>query len=318
MGPISRLWGVAVALWAGGAVAAEAPAPSRLAAVVAGKPITALDVAQRLRLSNINPRKATSDEWKMALTAEVDRAVLLAAAQRENIAVSGAEVDEAVEARRTGPGAEDYERRARIMSLDRQQERKRAREQLMIRKLLSQKLGSKLFVSTAAVAEWYEKNKDLLASPEVRVARVITVLVGSTEDSAAARKKVSTLRKRVLDGADFAALARGHSDDPWAEKGGLLEPMQEGMSGCIFAEHVFSIEKPGVVTEPFETKIGVHILKLEEIRPSVIPNFKEVQEPVRRRLLEQLRAKHVQELVRQLRQKTAVKVFWENVLPAAE
>jgi len=197
------------------------------------------------------------------------------------------------------------------------------REQLLVERLLARKLGAKLFVAPGAVSAWYKKNKDLLAGPEVRVARVMTAEggpktagpkgAGAATAAATARAKIKRLRERVLGGADFAKLARDGSAGPWAKKGGLLEPMEQGDSGPVFAERVFGLAKPGDVTEIFETDAGLHFLRLEEVRPGKVPSFKDAQEAIRTRLQAELRAKHVSELARELRRKTAVRVFWRHI-----
>lgn len=305
--------GIVCCLMLGGAaLGARAAEPGRLAAVVAGRPVTVRELAGWLRLRGIEPEKAGARSWQGALDAVIDRAVLAAAAEQEKVQVLDAEVTSAIAARRKGAGAGAYARRVALMGLGREQERRMMREQLLIERLLARKLGAKLFVAPGAVSAWYKKNKDLLAGPEVRVARVMTV-EGEPKGAGAAGAKIKRLRERVLGGADFAKLARDSSAGPWAKKGGLLEPMEEGDSGPVFAERVFRLGKPGDMTEVFETDAGLHFLRLEEVRPGKVPSFKDAQEGIRRRLQAELRAKHVSELARELRRKTAVRVFWRHI-----
>ena len=117
------------------------------------------------------------------------------------------------------------------------------RERLLIQRLLVDKLGTKLYVPPGAVVEWYKKNKDLLAGPEVRTARVITVRFKETgagdEAVAAARRKINRLRQEALGGGDFAKLAKRHSEDPWAPRGGLLDPIRDGDEASVFAAPLF-------------------------------------------------------------------------------
>ena len=218
----------------------------------------------------------------------------------------------AIDEWRRGPDAAEHARRIRLLGLGPEREAQSVREQLLIEALLSRKLGAKLFISPKAMVEWYEKNKDLLAGPEVRIARVMTVRAGPTGD-AAAKTKIAGLRRKVLLGGDFAELARKHSAGPWAGKGGLLDPMSRNNSGNVFAERVFQLKKPGDVTDIFVTAAGLHFLKLEAVRPGEVPAFKEVQGRIRRRLGEKLRAKHITELAQQARRKTTVRVFWHNI-----
>ncbi len=290
---------------------AERPAPSQVVAVVAGRPITLLELSQWLRLADIDPDKAGRQDWQDALGAAIDRAVLIEAGKTEKIGATDEEVARAIEARRSGPEADEYLRRVRLLELTESQERDRMREQLLIDGLLMRKLGSALFVAPSAVAEWYEKNKDLLAGPEVRVARVITVrrAAGGGDPKA----QFAEISKRLAAGEDFAALAKAHSADPWAEKGGLMPPLRGRDCGSIFAERVFGLAKAGDVSDVFETDAGVHILKLEGIRPPVVPSFEQAREAVHQRLLDELRAKHIPPVVQELRLRTTVTIFWQQL-----
>ena len=304
-------------LAAGLAVGAEFVQASRLVAVAAGRPVTTVDLANRLRLKGIDLAEATQEDWEDALTVEIDRAVLLDAAGRAKIDVSDDDVTRTVAERRTGPRAGEYVRQVELLGLDKRGERDRMREQLLMEGFLVRKLGAKLFVAPKAVAEWYENNKDVLASPEVRVARVLTVRVGLDGDAGSAKEKAEALREKARRGEDFEELAKEHSADPWAANGGLLEPMQRGESGSLFAEPVFAIAEAGEIGPVFETELGFHVLKLEEVRPAVVPTFEEAQEAVREILLDRLRAEHVSKLVDGLRRATTVQIFRDQ-LPMPE
>jgi|GEM_PF-4983908 len=300
-------------LAAGTAAGAELAQASRLVAVAAGRPVTTVDLANRLRLKGIAPTEATEQDWEDALTVEVDRAVLLDAAGRAGIDVSDDDVTRSVAQRRGGPHAEEYVRQVELLGLDKLGERDRMRERLLMEGFLARKLGAKLFVGPKAVAEWYAENKDMLASPEVRVARVLTVRVGPDGDAGAAKEQAEELLGRAGRGEDFAELAKEHSDDPWAANGGLLEPMERGGSGSLFAAPVFAISEAGGIAPVFETGLGFHVLKLEEIRTAVVPTFDEAQDTVREILLDRLRAEHVSRLVEVRRRATTVQVFRDRM-----
>jgi len=304
---------IPVMLTAAWAQAQDEAAPSRLAALVAGRPVTLADLEQRIRLRNVEPGKAAREDWDHALESAVNRALFLAAAEREEIKVPDEDLARALEATRSGPGAKEHQREAALLGLTRDQEVERVRESLLIQELLRRKLGAKLVVTPDAIREWYEKNKDLLASPEVRAARVITLRPQRKEDAAATNEKLTGLRRRAMSGEDFAALARERSQDPWAGRGGRLDPMQRGLSGSIFAERVFALGKPGDVSEPFETNAGLHLLRLEDITPKKVPSFEEAQPAVRERVFQELSAKLLAELAGELRRKTPVRVFWSEI-----
>ncbi len=86
----------------------------------------------------------------------------------------------------------------------------------------------------------------------------------SEESKLAIRQKLLDLRKRVIDGEDFATLAILYSEDPGsASTGGELG--FQGRSELVpeFAEATFSL-KLGAVSPIVQTKFGYHIIQLIE------------------------------------------------------
>lgn len=93
-------------------------------------------------------------------------------------------------------------------------------------------------------------------------ARHILIRPNEVVSVADARLRLEQLRERILAGADFAALARAHSDDSGsAVKGGDLGWVNPGTMVPRFEEAMNQLE-PGMVSEPFETEFGWHIVQV--------------------------------------------------------
>ncbi len=81
-----------------------------------------------------------------------------------------------------------------------------------------------------------------------------------------ALEEAQDLRQQILDGADFAKLAREHSDDQQsARRGGDLGFMSREDFVRAYAEAAYNLE-PGEVSEVVESEFGYHIIKLEAKR----------------------------------------------------
>ena len=87
-------------------------------------------------------------------------------------------------------------------------------------------------------------------------------IISATE----ARSRIEQLRRRVLSGEDFAALARANSDDTAsAVDGGDLGWVKPGKLTPEF-EDVMDATTVGAVSEPFSTPFGWHILRVDDRR----------------------------------------------------
>jgi len=85
-----------------------------------------------------------------------------------------------------------------------------------------------------------------------------------TEDKA--RERIDALRKRIVEGADFAEQAKAHSDDKTtANLGGDLGWFQAGTFGTGIDAAMKPL-KDGEVSEPFRTELGWHIVKRIGVR----------------------------------------------------
>jgi parvulin-like peptidyl-prolyl isomerase len=114
---------------------------------------------------------------------------------------------------------------------------------------------------------------------------------------AAAKSKAEALLKEIKAGADFAEVAKAKSDDAATKtKGGLIEgwlpakptPEQTEQAqwfkrgdkkyqyGDEFDEVVFKKLKPGEVSDVFKGSSGYYIVKLEDIKEDLPPDYNDV------------------------------------------
>ncbi len=150
-------------------------------------------------------------------------------------------------------------------------------------------------------------------SQDVEQAHVRHILVRTSEvvSEADARRRLTDLRERIVTGgADFAELARLHSQDASASKGGDLGWVLPGDTVPEF-ERAFVALKPGEVSQPIRTPFGYHLIQLLERRSAGLT-------PERRRMQARLALKErkadeaYQEWLRQLRDRTYVEVRLED------
>jgi peptidyl-prolyl cis-trans isomerase SurA len=80
-----------------------------------------------------------------------------------------------------------------------------------------------------------------------------------------ARERLRRLRERIVAGADFAEIAKQHSEDASAQKGGDLGWVAAGDTVPDF-ERTMNALKEGEVSEPFQTPFGWHLVQVVQRR----------------------------------------------------
>jgi peptidyl-prolyl cis-trans isomerase D len=129
-----------------------------------------------------------------------------------------------------------------------------------------------------AVKAAYKANEARYKSPESRRASHILLKTGSDAETKAAKEKAEGILAQVKKApADFAKLAKQHSQDPGsAEKGGDLDWFSRGAMVKAFEDAVFSM-KDGEISELVRSDFGFHIIRVSGIRPERVKPFDEVK-----------------------------------------
>jgi peptidyl-prolyl cis-trans isomerase SurA len=138
------------------------------------------------------------------------------------------------------------------------------------------------------------------------LARHILIKTSEVVADAEAQRRIVALRERITNGGDFAELARQHSNDLSAAKGGDL--------GWIFAgdtvpefERVMDGLKPGELSEPTRSPFGWHLIQVMDRRFQDASN--ERQRLVARSALRERKSEEAfQDWLRQLRDRAYVEI----------
>jgi peptidyl-prolyl cis-trans isomerase SurA len=142
----------------------------------------------------------------------------------------------------------------------------------------------------------------------VEQTRLRHILIRTTEavSDADARRRILQLRERIMNGADFAEIARTNSDDTTAARGGELDWVYPGDTVPEF-ERAYEALKIGEVSEPVRTPFGYHLIQVLERRTSeASPERRRLQ--ARQVLRERKADEAYQEWLRQLRDQTYVEL----------
>lgn len=139
-----------------------------------------------------------------------------------------------------------------------------------------QRVARKADTSETALRAYYDAHQpDFQGPPRVRARHV---LFKTREDAAAARAQ-------LLKGADFAALAREKSVDPYSrDNGGDLGWISAGTMVKSFEDALFAL-KPGEISDLVESNYGFHVIRVDELQPAAVRAFGLVRDEIRDRML---------------------------------
>jgi peptidyl-prolyl cis-trans isomerase D len=158
-------------------------------------------------------------------------------------------------------------------------------------------IRSKLVVPPADIERAYNDRIGEYTTPEqVRASHILFRTEG--QDEAAVRAQAEEVLKKAKAGADFAALAKQHSQDEGsAPNGGDLDYFGRGRMVPEFDAVAFTLE-PGQISDLVKTSFGFHIIKLVDKKVGTTRPLEEV----RAQLQDQLSVERAQQQAADLAQ----------------
>ena len=218
----------------------------------------------------------------------IDRVLLRQEIKRRGIVADAATVDAELlktEQRLGGnpQWAQDRERALPLLRGRLEEENKIAQLEKQIR----QGAGPVSGLGEAAIRQYYQDNPEKFTTPErLRVSLILLKVEpsASAQTWKAAEQEATQLVAKLRNGGDFAALARLHSADASAAKGGDLGYIHHGMLAADAQQALDKMVSPGAISPPVMLLQGVVVLRLDE-RVAPVLNAMDVAEPRVRELL---------------------------------
>jgi len=136
-------------------------------------------------------------------------------------------------------------------------------------------------------------------------ARHILIKTGELVSPVEAQRRITELRERILNGADFAEIARTHSEDVGsAANGGDLSWVNPGQTVPEF-EKAMDALKPGELSTPVKSPFGLHLIQVQERRVRDVSQEREA-ENARKQLHARKADERYEQWLRQLRDEAFV------------
>jgi parvulin-like peptidyl-prolyl isomerase len=185
----------------------------------------------------------------------IDEKVMLLRAKELSISVSDADLMKKVgEIKESNSSDEGFDKANTTHTVDYGQWKEELRKRIILEKLISADVNSKIQVKEEERKIYRRKHKGLYA-PEKKV-HVAQIVVREQE-------KAETILKRLMKGEDFAKVAREESIGPEAKAGGDLGFVSQGFMPEEIDAAIFS-QQPGEIGPVIRSPFGFHIFKIIE------------------------------------------------------
>lgn len=166
-----------------------------------------------------------------------------------------------------------------------------ARRKILLAKLMEQEVDGKLQLGKDEARAYYDAHQEEFMTP--LLLRASHILVKTEEEA-------HRIRQRVLDGESFEDLARAHSTDTTASRGGDIGFFQKGQLVREFEVAALAL-KPGDLGEVVRSSFGHHVIKLTDRLEPSLREFRAVRGAIEERLLNQKRSDLLKALIEKLK-----------------
>lgn len=176
-----------------------------------------------------------------------------------------------------------------------------AREELRLAMLFDRIATRDIEVSEAEIKEYYQKNQAEFIKPEMRRLREMVLKTAAEAEN---------IRNELINGVDFASLARVKSVGLDRDKGGDRGYIVKGVLNQVAPDVekiAFTLEQ-GEISPVIEAPDGFHIVRVEQIIPQYQLEFEE-HIPAITLKVKLAKCRPFQEILEKLRRESSIQLF---------
>jgi len=176
----------------------------------------------------------------------------------------------------------------------------KTKQQLLVLELIKE-ASQKVDVSSKEIEDYYNTYKEQLKEPEER--QVSEIVLASEQDA-------KDILIQLLQGADFATLAKNNSKSSSAKDGGDLGFIKKGKKSVQFDMVAFSDSlDAGKISSIFKTPEGYSIIKLEAKRGGKQKPLSEMWDDIKRGLIFLKQQQVIEEMIGKLSRDSKIEIY---------
>jgi peptidyl-prolyl cis-trans isomerase SurA len=246
----------------------------RVVCVVNNDAITQYELDEAELYYLAETRERTSDgEARKALRGRllqnlIENRIQLQQAEREKVTVDDVELAESltdIMKKLKAKDEKELEEIIKSQGLTVDGVKKRLREQLMVQRVIRRKVALRISVTEQEIDKYLSDNREKLETGLTFSARHILMVPNPNKGEEGwieARKKAEEVYGLLLEGQDFADMARKYSEDSSAKDGGALGAIKRGELAPDIEEAIMRLQ-PGEISTPFRSQVGYHLFRLD-------------------------------------------------------
>ena len=250
-------------------------------------------------------KETTSEEmaWlkNRVLEQIIHNSLLSQEVKRNGIGVSQEELNEALLKTKSGYSEDSFQKQLAFEGLTYKEWENSIENNLLINKLISNLVNSKVSVSDSEMRRYFENNESKFHKSEQ--VKALHIMVETEEEIRTIQKELQSKQK------DFSALAREFSLGPEGVRGGDLGYFEAGQIPEEF-DNVFKLKINGV-SDIIRTPYGFHLFKVEDKVEERKMSFEESKKQVEKILLEELQGSAFQKWLVQLKEKSEIEIKYD-------
>lgn len=161
----------------------------------------------------------------------------------------------------------------------------------------------------------FDRESDGRMVEKAQVRHILLQAQINEEDNQKTMERLKEFREQIMNGkAKFEDLAKEYSEDEHsAVQGGRIQWQTGSQLSQTIPEfyEMASKMKPGEISEPFKSKFGYHILKLEQYRPQHMLNVMDDRTIIENQLMQEKTIAELERILAELRRATYIDIRME-------
>ncbi len=311
---------LAIAAVPGGAFAETT---NRIVAVVNDNVITLHELHKTMKeMTGVEPsllrernQLQYEDARRKVLEQLIESRISLDKIREIGIEVKDGEVDAAIERIKQENHWSQKELEARIKDkgLIWEEYRRKVKEDLQRQKLVNFEVKSRIIIRDEEIEAYYEEHQDRFQrKPGVELATIFLLRKEPNESNGQAEleKRAEALIEEIRNGADFAELARKHSEGPGAREGGYLGRFDPNQLEPEIRKAIEGTPEGGV-SDPIVKANGVQIIQVLDKGGTGVMPLDKVRDAIHRTLLQEEINRRYAEWIQELKEKAYTKVLFD-------